>query len=103
MPSPAVIDLYAIRGSVATLVYARDNISALDHTWLPRIDTVIAYLGTLADQHGDIATYSAQLLDPTPDPAGRRTLHAIHRLAQLTHVDTRSAPALAAAITAERA
>ena len=94
-----VVDLYAIRCAVAALVHARHHIDQLAPTHIARLDTAVRHLADIAgDLNGDLATAVGWLLAPDADIDGQRTVHAIDRLAALTHVDPAAAPALAASL-----
>lgn len=99
MAPSGIVDLYNLRCAVAVLVHARRHINVLDDRELSRVDQAVGHLHHVADDlHGDLATATRSLLSPDPDPGGARTVRAITRLADLTHVDDTAAPALAASL-----
>ena len=99
MIASAVVDLFAFRCAVAALVHARHNIDRLSRDHVHRVNDAVHHLtGQLPELAGDIARHTAAVLSPDPDPNGRRTVHAIDALAELTHVDADTAPVLAATL-----
>ena len=94
--SSDVVDLYALRCAIATVVHARDHLDELDRPRLIQLDSAVSHLASIAASlHGEMASATRALLSDQPDPGGRRTISSIGHLAHLTHVDAFSAPALA--------
>src|ERR1700712_52677 len=94
--SSDVVDLYTLRCAVATVVHARHHLDELQPDQLARLNRAIGHLSSVSEGlHGEVAAATRALLSDAPDPGGRRTVRSIDRLAQLTHVDPLTAPALA--------
>lgn len=91
------IDLYRIRCAVAALVVCVGHEGLLDVVGLRRVEIAVRVL-TAAPLPPTSAIRRAidRLISPEEDPNGSRTRGAIAELARLTHVDTASAPGLAA-------
>ena len=101
MNSDGVVDLYGLRCAVAVLVHARHDPYALTDSQVRRLDAAVRYLAdSVTALNGELASQTTTLLAPDPDPGGQRTVRAIDRLAELTHVERTAAPALAASLRA---
>lgn len=96
--SDRCVDMFGLRTAVAALYRARHFCDELDDAaTIRRVDDAVVFLKDLVEQlRGDISAACRALLDPAPDPSGRRRTAAIDRLADITHVDDSSADALAA-------
>lgn len=97
---PSVVDLYGLRCAVAVLVHARHHVHDLTTAHVAHLDAAIGHLKrTRSEMGGDLKSSAMAVLSAEADPAGRRTVRAIDRLADLAHVDEQSAPALAASLS----
>ena len=81
---PSVVDLLELRCDIPVLLHACHHIDALSTTDLLRLDSAVRHISRLRSQmHGEFAANVDALLSTDPDPAGRRTIDAIERLAIL--------------------
>jgi len=94
---PLPIDLYRLRCAVAALLVSVGHEGLMDSAGYRRTEIAVRVL-SLAPLSATSAIGRAidRLISPDDDPNGSRTRGAIAELAGLTHVDTGSAPALAA-------
>ena len=97
-----MVDLYGLRCAVAVLVHARYNIEDLTTAHVVRLDSALKHLKrTRGEMGGALKASTLAVLSAEADPGGRRTVGAIDELADLTHVNGDSAPALAASLGRE--
>ena len=94
---PLPIDLYRLRCAVAALVVSVGHEGLMDSAGYQRTEIAVRVL-SVAPLSATSAIRRAidRLISPDDDPNGSRTRGAIAELAGLTHVDTGSAPGLAA-------
>lgn len=94
---PTVVDLFDLRCAIAVLLRACHHIDDLTTTNLVRLDNAVRHLSVVRSQlHGAFAANTDALFSADCDPAGRRTIDAIRKLAELLQI-TESALALAEA------
>jgi hypothetical protein len=94
----STVDLYQMRCAVATLVCAARCGGQLDLGGVRRVDAAVAVLSAARDANSSgrgVGDAIDRLLNKARDPGGTRTIAAIDELAQLTHVEDDTAPALA--------
>lgn len=94
---PLPIDLYRLRCAVAALVVCVGHEGLLDAAGYRRTEIAVRVLSAAPlSPTSAIRRAIERLISPDDDPNGSRTRGAIAELAGLTHVNTGSAPGLAA-------